>query len=92
MATYLYRLGGWAFDNRRKVLFAWIATLVAVVVSSFAFSGQFSSKFEVPGTESQQAQDAPGDLPAGLLAVAGVVEQLGARLDAVFQQRLAVAS
>jgi membrane protein YdfJ len=57
VATYLYRLGGWAFDNRRKVLFAWIATLVAVVASSFAFSGQFSSKFEVPGTESQQAQD-----------------------------------
>jgi uncharacterized membrane protein YdfJ with MMPL/SSD domain len=57
VATYLYRLGGWAFDHRRRVLFGWIVTLVAVVASSFAFSGQFSSKFEVPGTESQQAQD-----------------------------------
>jgi uncharacterized membrane protein YdfJ with MMPL/SSD domain len=57
VATYLYRLGGWAFKNRRKVLVGWIATLVLVVASSFAFSGEFSSKFEVPGTESQQAQD-----------------------------------
>jgi uncharacterized membrane protein YdfJ with MMPL/SSD domain len=57
MATKLYRLGGWAFDNRRKVLLGWIAVLVAVAASAAAFSGQFSSKFEVPGTESQQAQD-----------------------------------
>jgi membrane protein YdfJ len=57
VATFLYRLGGWAFKNRRKVLAGWIVTLVAVVASSFAFAGDFSSKFEVPGTESQQAQD-----------------------------------
>ena len=57
MATYLHRLGGWSFDNRRKVLLGWIAVLAAVVFSASAFSGTFSSKFEVPGTESQQAQD-----------------------------------
>jgi uncharacterized membrane protein YdfJ with MMPL/SSD domain len=57
MATHLYRLGGWAFQNRRKVLFGWLTVLALVVASSFAFGGQFSSKFEVPGTESQQAQD-----------------------------------
>ena len=57
MATYLYRLGGWAFDNRRKVLSAgWWCSLL-VIASAAAFSGQFSTKFEVPGTESQQAQD-----------------------------------
>jgi RND superfamily putative drug exporter len=57
MATYLYRLGGWAFQNRRKVLGAWIVVLGLVVASAAAFSGQTNDKFSVPGTESQQAQD-----------------------------------
>ena len=57
MATYLYRLGGWAFTNRRKVLFGWLAILAVVIGCAASFSGQFSSKFEVPGTESQRAQD-----------------------------------
>ena len=57
MATYLYRLGGWAFKTAARCSLGWIAMLVLVVASSFAFSGEFSRKFEVPGTESQQAQD-----------------------------------
>jgi RND superfamily putative drug exporter len=57
MATYLYRIGGWAFQNRRKVLFGWLAMLAVVIGCAASFSGQFSSKFEVPGTESQRAQD-----------------------------------
>jgi uncharacterized membrane protein YdfJ with MMPL/SSD domain len=57
VATYLYRLGGWAFDNRRKVLLGWVLVLGLVLFSASAFSGSFSSKFEVPGTESQRAQD-----------------------------------
>ena len=57
MATYLYRLGGWAFDNRRKVLLGWLAVLALVVFSAGAFGDKFSTKFEVPGTESQRAQD-----------------------------------
>ena len=57
MATYLYRIGGWAFTNRRKVLFGWLAILAVVIGCAASFSGQFSSKFEVPGTESQRAQD-----------------------------------
>ena len=57
MATYLYRLGGWAFDNKKKVLFGWIAVLALVIAGAGALSGQYSEKFEVPGTESQQAQD-----------------------------------
>jgi uncharacterized membrane protein YdfJ with MMPL/SSD domain len=57
VATHLYRIGGWAFDHRRKVLLGWLAVLAIVVASSSAFSGDFSSKFEVPGTESQRAQD-----------------------------------
>jgi uncharacterized membrane protein YdfJ with MMPL/SSD domain len=57
VATHLYRLGGWAFDHRRKVLLGWLAVLALVVASSSMFAGDFSSKFEVPGTESQRAQD-----------------------------------
>ena len=57
MATRLYRLGGWAFENRKKVLVAWLLVLVAVVASAATFSGKTSNEFSVPGTESQVAQD-----------------------------------
>ncbi len=57
MATHLYRLGGWAFERRRRVLVAWVVILGLVFASATAFSGQTSNKFVVPGTESQQAQD-----------------------------------
>ena len=39
------------------MLCAWLAILGLVVASAVAFSGQTNSKFSVPGTESQQAQD-----------------------------------
>ena len=57
MATYLYRLGGWAFRRRKTVLCAWLAVLGLVVASAATFSGQTNDRFSVPGTESQQAQD-----------------------------------
>jgi uncharacterized membrane protein YdfJ with MMPL/SSD domain len=57
VATYLYRLGGWAFAHRRAVAGAWALVLGAVIACAVAFGGQTSNKFEVPGTESQQAMD-----------------------------------
>jgi len=57
MATYLYRLGRWSYDRRRVVLIAWLLALAAVVACATAFKGQIDNKFEVPGTESQQAQE-----------------------------------
>ena len=57
MATRLYRIGGWAFENRRKVIVGWLMVLVAVIASASAFSGKTSNEFSVPGTESQVAQD-----------------------------------
>jgi putative drug exporter of the RND superfamily len=57
MATYLYKLGRWSHDRRRLVLGLWLAALVAVGACAAAFSGQTNNKFEVPGTESQQAQE-----------------------------------
>jgi uncharacterized membrane protein YdfJ with MMPL/SSD domain len=57
MAKRLYQIGGWAFENRRKVVIAWLLVVVAVVASASAFSGKTSNEFSVPGTESQVAQD-----------------------------------
>src|SRR5689334_5608758 len=57
MATKLQRLGRWSYDHRRIVLSAWLLALVGVVACAMAFKGQIDNKFEVPGTESQQAQE-----------------------------------
>jgi uncharacterized membrane protein YdfJ with MMPL/SSD domain len=57
MARYLHRLGGWAFDNRWKVLGAWVLVLVVVGACAAAFAGETNDEFTVPGTESQTAQD-----------------------------------
>jgi uncharacterized membrane protein YdfJ with MMPL/SSD domain len=57
MATRLYRIGGWSFKNRRKVLVGWLLVVVAVFASAAMFSGKTSNKFSVPGTESQVAMD-----------------------------------
>jgi putative drug exporter of the RND superfamily len=57
MATKLYRLGRWSFGHRKTVVLAWTLVVVLVGFSAATFSGQTSDKFEVPGTESQRAQD-----------------------------------
>jgi uncharacterized membrane protein YdfJ with MMPL/SSD domain len=57
MATYLYRLGGWAFHRRWRVLGAWVVVVALVFASAAAFSGKTSDKFSVPGTESRRAQE-----------------------------------
>ena len=49
MATYLYRLGAWSFEHRRRVLMIWLAVLVLIGASAAAFSGRTSDKFSVPG-------------------------------------------
>jgi len=57
MATYLYRLGGWAFRRRRTVVAVWALVLGGVIAAAIAFGGQTNDKFTVPGTESQEAQE-----------------------------------
>ena len=57
MATYLYRLGGWAFQHRWVTLGAWGSVLAAVIVCAVAFGGEQNDKFSVPGTESARADD-----------------------------------
>jgi putative drug exporter of the RND superfamily len=57
MATYLYRLGRWSHDKRKTVLGFWLIVLVAVGTLAATMGGTKNNKFEVPGTESQQAQE-----------------------------------
>ena len=57
MATYLYRLGRWSHDKRKIVLAFWLIVLVTVGALAATMGGTKNNKFEVPGTESQQAQE-----------------------------------
>ncbi|CAM3058097.1 MMPL family transporter [Sporolactobacillus spathodeae] len=55
MAKYLYRLGKWAADNRKKVLLGACGVLVVLVVLALSMGPSFSDKMTIPGTESQKA-------------------------------------
>src|SRR5262245_53305296 len=61
MATYLYRLGRFAFRSRRLVLTLWLALLAAGIAGAATLSGTTSNAFSIPGTESQQAIDVVGN-------------------------------
>jgi putative drug exporter of the RND superfamily len=57
MATYLYRLGRFAFRRRRIVLLVWLGLLAAGAVGAGTLSGPTANGFSIPGTESQRAAD-----------------------------------
>lgn len=57
MATYLYRLGRFAFRRRRMVVFIWLGLLLAGIAGAATLSGPTSNGFSIPGTESQRAVD-----------------------------------
>jgi RND superfamily putative drug exporter len=57
MATYLYRLGRFAFRRRRLVLLVWLGLLAVGIAGAAALSGPTSNGFSIPGTESQRAAD-----------------------------------
>src|ERR1700750_1519202 len=57
MATHLHRLGGCAYERRRRVLAFWLIVVVGIGAAAVAFKGQTDNSFSVPGTESQRAQD-----------------------------------
>ncbi len=60
MATYLYRLGRFAFRARRLVLVLWLALLAAGIAGAATLSGPTTDAFKIPGTESQKAIDVVG--------------------------------
>ncbi|GAA2980067.1 MULTISPECIES: MMPL family transporter [Streptomyces] len=57
MAILLYRLGRLSFRHRGRVLALWLLLLALLGGAAAAFSGPTTSKFSIPGTESQKAMD-----------------------------------
>lgn len=57
MATFLYKLGRFAFRRRRYVALAWVALLVLAGVGAASAATSTSSSFSIPGTEAQKAFD-----------------------------------
>lgn len=57
MATYLYRIGKFAYRRKGTVLAIWLAILVLMGVGAATLSGPTSDSFSIPGTPAQKAQD-----------------------------------
>ncbi|MDX3064936.1 MULTISPECIES: MMPL family transporter [Streptomyces] len=57
MAILLYRLGRLSFRRRGRVLALWLLLLALLGGGAAAFMGPTTSKFSIPGTESQKALD-----------------------------------
>ncbi|MFE2722727.1 MMPL family transporter [Kitasatospora sp. NPDC059327] len=57
MATFLYRLGRWAFLRRRLVTLLWVALLATAGVLAAKAPTAPDDGFAMPGTEAQQAFD-----------------------------------
>ncbi|OKK15484.1 hypothetical protein AMK09_25445 [Streptomyces sp. CB02488] len=61
MATFLHRIGRFAFRRRRLVVLLWAVVLGAVGAGAAGTSGSADSSFTLPGTESQRAFDLLGE-------------------------------
>ncbi|MFZ2174478.1 MAG: MMPL family transporter [Rhodococcus sp. (in: high G+C Gram-positive bacteria)] len=57
MATYLYRIGKFAYRRKGAVLGIWLVILVLMGVGAATLSGPTSDSFSIPGTPAQEAQD-----------------------------------
>ncbi|MFF0815904.1 MMPL family transporter [Rhodococcus sp. NPDC003318] len=57
MATYLYRIGKFAYRRKGTVLSIWLALLVLMGVGAATLSGPTNDSFSIPGTPAQKAQD-----------------------------------
>ncbi|MFJ2241076.1 MMPL family transporter [Streptomyces sp. NPDC087859] len=57
MATFLHRVGRWAFRRRRTVVLVWVAVLAAVFLGASSASEAPEDSSSLPGIESQQAFD-----------------------------------
>ncbi|CAM5412445.1 MMPL family transporter [Leifsonia shinshuensis] len=58
MSSLLYQLGRAAFRARGRVLAIWLAALVLLLGGAALLSNGTDNTFSIPGTESQEAQDA----------------------------------
>ena len=57
MATYLYRLGKFAYRRKGAVLSVWIVILVLFGVGAATLAGPTTDSFSLPGTPAQKTQD-----------------------------------
>ncbi|MGW6459973.1 MMPL family transporter, partial [Streptomyces sp. NPDC055078] len=57
MATFLHRVGRWAFRRRRTVLLVWVAVLAAVFLAATSAPEAPDESSSLPGIESQEAFD-----------------------------------
>ena len=55
MASFLYRLGRFAYRRRRLVVVLWAAVFALFAVGAFTLSGPTANSFNIPGTESSRA-------------------------------------
>lgn len=56
MATYLYRIGKWAYLNKFKMIAIWLLVLVGMGVAAATISKPTSESFSIPGIPSEKAQ------------------------------------
>lgn len=57
MATYLYRLGKFAYRRKGIVLSFWLAALVLAGTAAVTLSGPTKDTFSIPGTPAQETQE-----------------------------------
>ena len=57
MASFLYRLGRFAFRRRRLMTLLWAAVFALFAVGAVTLSGATTNSFSIPGTESSRAVD-----------------------------------
>lgn len=57
MATFLYKLGRFAFRRRRFVALIWVALLAVAGVGAATAADPAADSFSIPGTEAQRAFD-----------------------------------
>jgi RND superfamily putative drug exporter len=57
MASFLYRLGRFAFRRRWLMTAAWLAVLAAALIGALTLSGPTRDSFSIPGTPAQRAVD-----------------------------------
>ena len=57
MATFLYKLGRFAFRRRHFVALIWVALLALAGVGAASAPAAGTTSFSIPGTEAQKAFD-----------------------------------
>ncbi len=55
MAKYLYKLGKWAANHKKRVIFGTISILIIIAVAALSLGPSFSDEMSIPGTESAKA-------------------------------------